>query len=517
SSKFIKTGATETLETAVAKDDPPVDRGRFAFQYLVAMFTIETIVWGFATSFGVLFNFYQHDPRSPIKPAPNAKLILTLVGTINTGTIAGLAPFFSFWIAKKPGIRRRLMFSGLLTCALSIFLSSYSTSAFHILLSQGIGYGVGGCALYYAALSHLPEWFDQRQGFANGLVFTGMDWVRGVVFPLILNSLLGRFGAKLALQIVPFMSRNESHPDVLSQTALFSIPIFLAVFFICPRVSNVHQRQDSSVHSVSSLEDKTLPSSENLFRNFYRCLTRMFWIYIFLNTIQSTAFYLPGLYLPTYIHCLGLGSVTGSALLSILNGKNISTYRIFANQLTMVSIVSAGTIFAQLAGGVLSDHYSPFLIGVTSNVLGGTCVLIFWGVLGQHGIAWLFVFAAAYGATAGAWTCLYFRVLKHFVPDRELLFSAYGVLSMTRGIGNILGGPISSALVSSPLTDPQQCGGFPKGSFSGLIWFTGLVFLISGLIGSFLWLHFRPASALVQDGGEIETKTKEASDSFLNF
>ncbi|KAI9620565.1 hypothetical protein KEM48_008102 [Puccinia striiformis f. sp. tritici PST-130] len=340
---------------------------------------------GICHLFWRFIQFYQHDPRSPIKPAPNAKLILTLVGTINTGTIAGLAPFFSFWIAKKPGIRRRLMFSGLLTCALSIFLSSYSTSAFHILLSQGIGYGVGGCALYYAALSHLPEWFDQRQGFANGLVFTGTG-LGGVVFPLILNSLLGRFGAKLALQIV---------------TALFSIPIFLAVFFICPRVSNVHQRQDSSVHSVSSLEDKTLPS----------------------------------LYLPTYIHCLGLGSVTGSALLSILN---------------------AGTIFAQLAGGVLSDHYSPFLIGVTSNVLGGTCVLIFWA-------------------------------------DRELLFSAYGVLSMTRGIGNILGGPISSALVSSPLTDPQQCGGFPKGSFSG------------------------PASALVQDGGEIETKTKEASDSFLNF
>ncbi|POW19485.1 hypothetical protein PSHT_04604 [Puccinia striiformis] len=482
SSKFINTGATETLETAVAKDVPPVDRGRFAFQYLVAMFTIETIVWGFATSFGVLFNFYQHDPRSPIKPAPNAKLILTLVGTINTGTIAGL------------GIRRRLMFSGLLTCALSIFLSSL-----HILLSQGIGYGIGGCALYYAA-----NGLTKRQGFANGLVFTGTG-LGGVVFPLILNSLLGRFGAKLALQIVVSCHGIVFNPHLLS--GVLHMPESLE----CPSA------QDSSVHSVSSLEDKTLPSSENLFRNFYRCLTRMFWIYIFLNTIQSTAFYLPGLYLPTYIHCLGLGSVTGSALLSILNGKNISTYRIFANQLTMVSIVSAGTIFAQLAGGVLSDHYSPFLIGVTSNVLGGTCVLIFWGILGQHGIAWLFVFAAAYGATAGAWTCLYFRVLKHFVPDRELLFSAYGVLSMTRGIGNILGGPISSALVSSPLTDPQQCGGFPKGSFSGLILFTGLVFLISGLIGSFLWLHFRPASALVQDGGEIETKTKEASDSFLNF
>lgn len=44
---------------------------------------------GFANSFGVLLNFYQHDPRSPINPTPNSKLILTLVGTINTGTIGG--------------------------------------------------------------------------------------------------------------------------------------------------------------------------------------------------------------------------------------------------------------------------------------------------------------------------------------------------------------------------------------------------------------------------------------------
>lgn len=92
------------------------------------MFIIETTVWGFATSFGVLFRFYQNDPRSPIKPYPNAKLILTLVGTISTGVMAAAVPFFSFWISKKPGIRRRLMFFGLLTCVLSVFLSAYSTS-----------------------------------------------------------------------------------------------------------------------------------------------------------------------------------------------------------------------------------------------------------------------------------------------------------------------------------------------------------------------------------------------------
>ncbi|KAA1098304.1 hypothetical protein PGT21_033030 [Puccinia graminis f. sp. tritici] len=256
-------------------------------------------------------------------------------------------------MAKKPGIRRRLMFSGLLTCTLSLFLSAYSTSAFHILLTQGIGYGIGGCALYYSALSHLPEWFDLRQGFANGFVFTGTG-LGGLIFPLILNSLLGKYGAKLALQIT---------------TVLFAIPIFLAVLFIRPRIPHCRQRQDSLTQSVSSCEKQAVP-------------------------IQSTAFYLPGLYLPTYIHCLGRRSVAGSALLAILN---------------------SGTIFAQLAAGALSDHYSPFLIGLTANLLGAASVLILWGALSHSGIVWLFVFAAVYGSTAGAWTSLYFRVLKHFV------------------------------------------------------------------------------------------------------
>ncbi|OAV89614.1 hypothetical protein PTTG_05837 [Puccinia triticina 1-1 BBBD Race 1] len=455
-SKFNRTEASDTLETADTRQDPPADKGKCAFQYLIAMLTIETLVWGLATSFGVLLNFYQDDPRSPIKSDPHAKVILTLVGTIITGIMATIAPLISFWIAKKPCIRRPLMFSGLLVCTLSLFLSAYSTSAFHILLSQGIGYGIGGCALYFSALSHLPEWFELRRGFANGVIFTGTG-LGGLVFPLILSSLLAKYGAKFALQVI---------------TALFAIPIFIAVFFIRPRIANGHACHDSSDRSVSdSCEKQAIPSSENLFRKFYLCLTGIFWTYIVLNIVQSTAYYLPGLYLPTYSHCLGHDSVTGSYLLSILN---------------------AGTIFAQLAAGILSDHYSPFLIGATANLLGGASVLVLWGVMSQNGIIWLFAFAAIYGCTAGAWTSLYFRVLKHFISDPELLFCAYGTLYMTRGIGNILGGPISSAIVSSTPKNSHQCTGFPiKGPFSGLICYLGLVFVSSGLIGGFLWLYFR--------------------------
>jgi len=474
---FQESKKNETSYTTDTKQAPPIDKGRYAFQYLAAMFIIETTVWGFATSFGVLFRFYQNDPRSPIKPYPNAKLILTLVGTISTGVMAAAVPFFSFWISKKPGIRRRLMFFGLLTCILSVFLSAYSTSAVHVLLSQGIAYGIGGCALYFSALSYLPEWFQRKKGFANGVVFTGSG-MGGLAFPFVLDALLGRYGAQLALQIV---------------TILFAVPTALAVFFIRPRVLQSKQHDDSLGRSVSDSDKPVPPTWRDLFRNFYRCLTGIFWIYIFLNTIQSTVFYLPGLYLPTYVDCLGRGSETGSALLAILN---------------------AGTMIAQFAAGVLSDYYSPFLIGASANVLASASVLILWGALSQYSIAWLFVFSAVYGSTAGAWTSLYFGVLSHFMTDQDLLFAAYGMVSMTRGLGNIIGGPVSAPLVVSTMDGSHQCGGFPQGPFSGLVWFTGLVFLICGLIGCFLWLHFRRRSSKMAEG-VFQSKHAESTDSII--
>ncbi|OAV93911.1 hypothetical protein PTTG_04404 [Puccinia triticina 1-1 BBBD Race 1] len=255
------------METVDSWYDPPVDKGRRACQYLVAMLTIETFLCGFATSFGVLLDFYQDDPRSPIKQDPHAKLILTLVGTINTGIMGITAPFISFWITKRPGIRRPLMFSGLLVCTLSLYSSAYSTS-----------------------LSHLPEWFEQKRGFANGVVFTGTG-LGGMVFPLMLDYLLEKYDAKFAIKV-------------------------------------------------------------------------------------------------------------------IVSGCSYFERRMF---------VETGTIFSQLAAGYLSDHYSPFLIGVSANVLGAASVLVIWGALSHNGIMWLFVFAAIYGCTAGAWTSLYFRVLKYFI------------------------------------------------------------------------------------------------------
>jgi hypothetical protein len=86
---------------------------------------------------------------------------------------------------------------------------------------------------------------------------------------------------------------------------------------------------------------------------------------------------------------------------------------------------------------------------------------------------------------------------------------------MTRGIGNILGGLISSALVSSNMADPHLCSGFPKGSFSGLIWFIGILFLSSGLLGSFLWLHFRKTSKEAQES--CKNENRETSEDFAKF
>lgn len=432
-----------------------MDRGKFAFMYLAAMFTIETFVWGFATSFGVLFNFYRQDSRSPLpRKSEDTRVILSMVGTINIGIMASTAPFLSLWIAKRPDTRRGLMLFGVFTCGISLLLSSFSTSALHVLLTQGISYSIGGGALYSSAISYLPEWFEARRGLANGIVFAGTG-AGGLIFPLLLNTLLSKYGVEITLRIA---------------AAIITAVTLLAVFCVQPRITHFPQTK-KSLDEGSSGGGKHTPSGvRSVCKDFGQCLTWVFCTYLISNTYQSTVFYLPGVYLPTYSECLGLPAVTGSALVSLLN---------------------AGSVISQLGGGILSDYYSPHLIGLLSNLFGGASVLVFWGALGHHGAAGLFVFSATYGCTAGAWTSLFFSVLRDFITNRELVIVGYGVLSFTRGMGNIAGGPISSALVSSSATGQPQCGGFPTGPFARLIWFVGLVLATNTLIEGFLWLYFR--------------------------
>lgn len=70
-----------------------------------------------------------------------------------------------------------------------------------LLLSEGVGFALGGVMLYWPAMSFLPEWFVARRGFANGTIFAGTG-AGGLVFPFILEGLLNRYSLATTLRAV---------------------------------------------------------------------------------------------------------------------------------------------------------------------------------------------------------------------------------------------------------------------------------------------------------------------------
>jgi hypothetical protein len=78
-----------------------------------------------------------------------------------------LFPIYKKW----PRLRNRSAYVGLPIIALSLLAASFANSVWHLTLTQGMLYGLGGALVYYPTFLFLDEWFIRRKGFAFGVMW----------------------------------------------------------------------------------------------------------------------------------------------------------------------------------------------------------------------------------------------------------------------------------------------------------------------------------------------------------
>ena len=94
---------------------------------------------------------------------------------------------------RWPHICRKSSPLGLAIVVVAIALSSFATSVWHLILTQGVLYALGGGLLYYPVFLFIDEWFVQRKGFAYGVMWAGTG-CGGLSGPLVINWGLSRYG-----------------------------------------------------------------------------------------------------------------------------------------------------------------------------------------------------------------------------------------------------------------------------------------------------------------------------------
>ena len=190
-----------------------------------------------------------------------------------------------------------------------------------------------------------------------------------------------------------------------------------------------------------------------------------FWALQAGNIFESLGYFIPNIWLPTYARSLGLPSVAGTLALMLFNTTSV---------------------FGQVLMGSLVDRLHVTTVILISTIGATLSVFLFWGLAVSMPL--LCVFALAYGLFAGSFTSTYTGVIRE-VQKHERGTEAglvFGLLSAGRGVGSVLSGPLSEALLRDKPWAGEAGLGYGTG-YGGLIVFTG----VSATLGGVSWIGRR--------------------------
>lgn len=152
----------------------------------------------------------------------------------------------------------------MIVCICSLVAASFATEVWHLIITQGVAYGIGFLVLYYALLSMLNEWFVERRGLAYGILFAAAG-ISGTGLPFLIQLVLQQFGFAATLRG-------------------YAVAILV---IIGPTLPFCRGRYSYSDIKPSRKVDWAI------LRN------PVFWAFSFSNLFQGLAFYLPAIYLPS--------------------------------------------------------------------------------------------------------------------------------------------------------------------------------------------------------------------------
>ncbi|KAL7424087.1 hypothetical protein Q5752_001672 [Cryptotrichosporon argae] len=429
-----------------------VDGGWQAWTYLAAATGVETLVWGFANSYGVYLDYYT--PRFP-SPA------LSAIGTVSTGAMYLLLPFVTVYLSARPRLRPASMWAGLALLFASLVGAAFARGAGELVLTQGILYGIGGTLLYCPCTTYMFEWWARRRGFATGIMFSGTG-AGGLVMPLVSQALLSRYGQRVTLVAIAIA---------------YSVLLAALVPFVRPRLP------------VPKRTTRPLAPSWSFTRR------SAFWLLWLGVLCQGLAAFIPATYLPSYATALSLPVSSGTL---------------------SVSLLSLARVPAQLVLGHLSDVLPtrPLVLALAAS--SAAAVFLGWGLaVDTPGVlCFALVFGACAGSYTALFPRFISAVVAGeerararakratraeagdgrttatgpaeaeaadtaaAAADPALPSLLYALFSFARGIGSVASGPVSSALLR---THVDASRGYGVHGYGAVILWTGVALLGSGV------------------------------------
>lgn len=185
----------------------------------------------------------------------------------------------------------------------------------------------------------------------------------------------------------------------------------------------------------------------------------MYIIYQLANIIEALGYFLPPVFLPSHASAIGTHGILASLTVVLFNFT---------------------TVIGCAIMGYMTDRYHVTHCIMISTVGAVISVFLVWGLSTNIGV--LFLFSALYGLFAGAFSSTWSVVAREVEKSESSadLSMVFSFLESGRGIGNILSGPLSSALTNGHPWLGTVGGAYGSG-YGVLIVFTGVTTLLGGM------------------------------------
>ncbi|KAL9596045.1 MAG: hypothetical protein Q9219_006061 [cf. Caloplaca sp. 3 TL-2023] len=427
---------------------PPVDRGIGAWKFLFGAFMIEAFLFGFPLNYGVFQSYYSTHP--PYIGNTN----LSTIGTFGTCFYFFGAPVATYLVRRYQQWQRVALYTGFTVSIVGLGAAGSARDFGSLLATQGAIFGLGILIMYYPIFNMLNEWFYERRGLALGIICASTG-ITGLFYPFALEVLLNKYGPAVTLRICA-----------------------IALLVLCgPCLPLLKSR-------YPSYDGTEVPKT-----NWSFLKMPLFYFFALSGLLQGLGFYFPTIYLPSYATSFGLSSTIGALLLVIY---------------------SFAQVLGQLAFGYVSDmrvrrfwqdeRVPVEILVFVSPLVSGISIFALWGL--ARSFVMLAAFAMMYGIFAGGFVVLWARMVcfdtlppsskrekekkNLMIPQSTTLSSSDSALTLTtfsyfacmKGIGNVVTGPISSALLSPHVVHD----GYGIGKFKGIVVFSGAVMMASAAV-----------------------------------
>lgn len=191
------------------------------------------------------------------------------------------------------------------------------------------------------------------------------------------------------------------------------------------------------------------------------------------NFLQGLVFYLPSIFLPCTSHFVSYNVACTNTLTAFAADLSLSP----TQRSILLVLINLSQIIGLLSIGHVSDFVDVHILLGTSSLGSAIVVYVLWGL--SKTMLHLCFFALLFGFMAGSFEALFPRFATALTdnPAAELTF--FGFFEFERGLGMVLAGPISSALLGRVVIE----GDYGVEKYKRIILFVGSVLFICSFSG----------------------------------